>query len=49
MTVPPRPVAAAATPIEQATSKHGDPPTSDGAVRGALGDSEVILMGAQGA
>ena len=54
MTVPPsstaaRPAAAASTPVEQAPSEHDDSPASDGAVGGALGDSDIILMGAPGA
>jgi hypothetical protein len=40
--------AAVANPV-QARSEHGDSPITDGAVGGALGDSEVICMGAHGA
>ena len=37
-----------AATLRPAPSEHGDSPASDGAVGGALRDSEVILMGAPG-
>ena len=49
MTAPPSSSRGGGDPVQHAPSKHGDSPTSDGAVGGTLGDSKGILMGAYGA